>query len=145
MLSTDRCIYQHGARILKTHKLIQNEVWDIEDLVKVGKRSKGCPYFASRAMAETAEIVFSPYNYLIEPTIRSAMELDLTGSIIIFDEAHNVESTSRDAGSLQISEQKLHDVNQELNNLIQAKMLTTECYLFQGILYFLLPRACDWL
>ena len=29
-----------------------------------------CPYFATRALRDEAEIVFCPYNYLIDPKIR---------------------------------------------------------------------------
>lgn len=27
----------------------------------------GCPYFASRTMADTADLIFCPYNYILEP------------------------------------------------------------------------------
>ena len=64
--------------------------WDIEDLVDLGKKirvltfvllflqvffyynvSQVCPYFATRNLLEEAEIVFCPYNYLIDPKIRN--------------------------------------------------------------------------
>ena len=47
----------------------------------------GCAYFASRSMASDAEIVFCPYVYLLNPVIRSAMEIDIDGAIVILDEA----------------------------------------------------------
>lgn len=47
----------------------------------------GCSYFASRSMAEEAQLVFCPYNYIINSTIRKAMEVDLKDSIVILDEA----------------------------------------------------------
>jgi DEAD_2 len=48
------------------------QVHDIEDLCKIGQRYKACPYFASRNLADTAELVFCPYNYLLDPSIRRA-------------------------------------------------------------------------
>ena len=36
---------------------------DIEDLLKAGKKQRGCPYYATRTLAETAELVFCPYRY----------------------------------------------------------------------------------
>ena len=50
---------------------------DIEDLKVAGKRKQGCPYFAARAMAETAELVFCPYNYIVDPIIRESVKVDL--------------------------------------------------------------------
>lgn len=49
--------------------------------------SAGCPYFAAQTMAEGAQLVFCPYNYLISPIVRRAMDIDISGSIVILDEA----------------------------------------------------------
>lgn len=46
-----------------------------------------------------AYIIFSPYNYLIEPQIRDAMKIDIRGNIIMLDEAHNIEDAAREAAS----------------------------------------------
>ena len=64
------------------------EVFDIEDLVTMGKKVRGCPYLTSRGLAENAEIVFAPYNYLLDPDIRKSMQIKEEGNIFIFDEAH---------------------------------------------------------
>ena len=37
-------------------------VHDVEDLHAVGKRHGACPYFASRNLATTADLVFCPYR-----------------------------------------------------------------------------------
>jgi len=42
-------------------------VMDIEDLGRLGRGGGPCPYYASRALAEAAELVFMPYNYLARP------------------------------------------------------------------------------
>uniref|UniRef100_A0A915DEJ3 Helicase ATP-binding domain-containing protein n=1 Tax=Ditylenchus dipsaci TaxID=166011 RepID=A0A915DEJ3_9BILA len=82
-------------------------VWDMEDLVKsLGKTC--CPYFAStRTMATDADIIFCPFNYLLDPIIRSSSEVHLRDSIAILDEAHNVEDTCRDAASFEFQETEL--------------------------------------
>ena len=51
-----------------------------------------CPFYLTRELAKTADIVFMPYNYLIDPRVRAGLtNLNLEGSTLIFDEAHNVE------------------------------------------------------
>jgi hypothetical protein len=47
--------------------------FDLEDLIKLGEENKACPYYAAKSMASAAHIVFCPYNYLIEPTIRNSV------------------------------------------------------------------------
>ena len=48
-------------------------------------------------IAGEADLVFCPYSYLVDPVIRSAMNIALEGSVLIFDEAHNIEDVSRSA------------------------------------------------
>ena len=62
-------------------------------------QARGCPYFASRVLAADASLVFCPYNYLIDPAVRDAMDVKVAGAVVIFDEAHNIEDVSRDAAS----------------------------------------------
>ena len=71
---------------------------DIEDLVKLGERGVvgggcgPCPYFLSLDMYQQADIVFMPYNYVIDPAMRDVLGDRLDGAVVIFDEAHNIES-----------------------------------------------------
>ena len=55
----------------------QDTTWDIEDLVRGGNREGLCPYFVSKAILGDVEIVFCPYNYLIDKKIRASMEMNL--------------------------------------------------------------------
>lgn len=75
---------------------------DIEEIKKEGKACKACPFYASRIAEEKAEIVFAPYNYVIDPSIRNVLNVDLKNSFVIIDEAHNIEDFSRSAGSLAL-------------------------------------------
>jgi len=115
------CSEFKNAQKLSRHPSLQiggcYGVHDIEDLVRVGRKVKGCPYFAAQHMAEAAQLVFCPYNYLISPVVRRAMDIDISGSIIILDEAHNIEDTARDAGSVDVDEESLYLLQAELQNL----------------------------
>lgn len=39
------------------------------------------------------------YNYVLDPSIRRSLSLDLKGSVVVLDEAHNIEDTLCTAGS----------------------------------------------
>lgn len=62
---------------MSSHAALENckmvSPWDVEDLVQAGHRVKSCPYFASRDLVDTADIVFCPYVYLIDPKIRNTV------------------------------------------------------------------------
>ena len=34
---------------------------------------QACPYYGSRELATSADIIFCPYNYLIDPSIRETV------------------------------------------------------------------------
>lgn len=44
-----------------------------------------------REFATTADILFVPYNYLIDPQRRKSLNISWKNAVLIFDEAHNVE------------------------------------------------------
>ena len=106
------------ASLAKSHQ----DALDIEDLVKLGTSKKGCPYFASKIMAESAELIFCPYSYILDPRTRAAMDIDIKDSLIIFDEAHNIEDTAREAAS---EETWLDEIAHAVERLIEMKRLAT--------------------
>ncbi|KAK4377998.1 hypothetical protein RND71_004294 [Anisodus tanguticus] len=122
------CSEFKNSHKVKGHPSLQkggcHEAHDIEDLVKVGQIVKGCSYFAARSMADDAELVFCPYSYIINPVVRRAMEVVITGAIIILDEAHNIEDICRDAGSVDVEEDILLQLQMELEQLSQSDTMT---------------------
>jgi hypothetical protein len=72
-----------------------------------------------------------PYNYLVDPTIRNSLNIDLKSSIVILDEGHNVvynfggkiikckESVSNDASSFEITTKDLKGCLAELDKCIK--------------------------
>ncbi|KAL2895246.1 Fanconi anemia group J protein-like protein [Bienertia sinuspersici] len=122
------CQQFKNAHRVKSHPSLQkggcHEVHDIEDLVKVGNTVKGCSYFAARSLADDANIVFCPYSYIVNPIIRRAMEINIKGSVLVLDEAHNIEDMCREAGSMDADEDALQKLQMELGQLCVGDALT---------------------
>ena len=116
----DGCMFKTNVKTkLATHHAVnayrgRNDAWDIEDVVTVGKKVKACPYFAVRDLRIRSDIIFCPYNYLIDPLIRKSMEISVKGQIIILDEAHNIEDSAREGASWEVSQDDLMDAMQDL-------------------------------
>ena len=79
-------------------ELRDNVIMDIEDLHKLGTKHRFCSYYMSRELSLSADIIFLPYNYLLEDAIRKSLDIDFKGSVIIFDEAHNVQKLCEEVG-----------------------------------------------
>jgi len=93
----------------------KKEAWDIEDAVSFGKANCLCPYYGLRSMQEQADITFCPYNYLLDPNIRKALNINLHNAVIIFDEAHNIEDICRDSASFIINTSQIDDILASIN------------------------------
>lgn len=104
------CYLKNGKSRLYSHPNIAFGVWDVEELVSLGQQVRACPYYAARAMVGTAEVIFCPYNYILEPSIRKSVGINLKNAVIIFDEAHNIEGIASDTASFEC----------ELNSLVSA-------------------------
>ncbi|KAJ1513883.1 Fanconi anemia group J protein [Coelomomyces lativittatus] len=128
------CPYYLNVRSLRFCKSLP-KVWDIEDLKQMGSTTFGCPYFAARQLVEDALLIFCPYNYLIDPIIRNALEIDLTDCIIIIDEGHNIEDCARDAATCEVTDHELGALYQEFLSLeAYTKNETTDLEDFNAFL-----------
>ncbi|KAF3013073.1 ATP-dependent DNA helicase chl1 [Neopestalotiopsis sp. 37M] len=92
--SGSKCQYVPSAdNLSQTHQFRDNALAtlpDIEDLYESGKELSICPYYASRTAVPGAEIITLPYPLLLQKTARDALGIDLEGSVVIVDEAHNI-------------------------------------------------------
>ncbi|RLN82371.1 hypothetical protein BBJ28_00010567 [Nothophytophthora sp. Chile5] len=82
-------------------------VWDIEDITALASSESECAYYFAKSTLESAHIVFCPYNYVLDPSIRAAVGIHLNDAIVVLDEAHNVEDTCRSGASLELTDSVL--------------------------------------
>ena len=127
----NRCIFDMGLVYLRrrlniglmdplsTASLHLPDVIDIEDIVDYGLKNTACPYFISRQMHETAQLVLLPYNYLIDRLRAKRMGVDIPSSVMIIDEGHNIEDSLCEASSFEFTSEDLSDCIIELDVIIQ--------------------------
>ena len=111
---------------MKANPDANSTVLDIEDLSKLGASHTLCPYFLSRDMAATADIIFMPYNYLTDVKTRGGLGISWDDAILIFDEAHNVESVCSDAASFDLPAPLLAGAIEEVGTAAELAMTKAE-------------------
>lgn len=97
------CQFHNNLEANKANKDFTQGILDIEDLVQLGNKHRACPYYMARELKTGADIIFMPYNYLLDSKSRKANSVDISGSIILFDEAHNLEKTCEEAASFDLT------------------------------------------
>lgn len=93
-------------------------VLDIEEMIRYGKDDSVCPYFGARKAADNAQLVLLPYNYLLDSSIRKSLPVSWAESIVIFDEAHNLEKSASDAASLTMKSSQIGTCIEELKTVL---------------------------
>ena len=78
-------------------------IMDIEELIAMGNKHNVCPFYYSRNSTEDADLILMPYNYLFDRDFRKAANINWNEAIVIFDEAHNLESFASEASSFDLS------------------------------------------
>ncbi|GMI78028.1 hypothetical protein like AT1G79890 [Hibiscus trionum] len=111
-----------GCPMLRKHKLqkqFRNEVsqqgaLDIEDLVQLGRNIGTCPYYGSRSMITSADLVVLPYQSLLSKASREALGLNLKNNVVIIDEAHNLADSLISMYDAKITLSQLENVHSHI-------------------------------
>ncbi|CAI2380171.1 unnamed protein product [Moneuplotes crassus] len=109
----------------KNPKGVGDEIMDIEDLHRVGKELNICPYYLQKARVENADLILMPYNYILDWKVRKQFAVYFENSVIIFDEAHNIERVCEEISSFEVTTSLINDSIFELNS-IQKKVLANQ-------------------
>lgn len=96
----------------------ESGIGDIESLKKHGQKRKLCPYYISRDLAAKADLIFLPYNYLVDPRIRKSLAINLEECVVIVDEAHNVLRIFEDSSSASFSAKEIAVALSELDFIL---------------------------
>ncbi|EAL73159.1 transcription factor IIH component [Dictyostelium discoideum AX4] len=89
-------------------EILLEGVYSLEDLKEYGLKHQMCPYFLSRHMLNFANIVIFSYQYLLDPKIASLISSSFpSNSIVVFDEAHNIDNVCINALSINIDNKLL--------------------------------------
>uniref|UniRef100_A0A665WG27 Regulator of telomere elongation helicase 1 n=1 Tax=Echeneis naucrates TaxID=173247 RepID=A0A665WG27_ECHNA len=122
-VSTRSCVFYNNVEERSTDRDLVNSILDVEDLVKFGNKQRACPYYLSRSLKQQADIIFMPYNYLLDPKSCRAHNIELKGAVVIFDEAHNVEKVCEESTSFDLTPYDLASAITAVDKLLleQAK------------------------
>lgn len=83
-------------------------ILDIEEMAALGRERTLCPYYLPRdeRIQREAELLLVPYNYLIDPAVRSqafGAGFEWGNAVVILDEAHNIEDVASESASFDLS------------------------------------------
>ena len=104
-------------------------VYSLDDLKQLGRDKGWCPYFTARHMLNRANVVVYNYQYMLDPKVANLVSKELEQeSIVVFDEAHNIDNVCIEAFSIVLDRRKIeasmrgvHRLNAKISEVVQKK------------------------
>lgn len=115
------CSYHEKLYDYDQHDLLPQGVFSFESLLEYCKKEGTCPYFTVRRMISFCNVVIYSYHYLLDPKIAERVSKELSrDSIIIFDEAHNIDNVCIESLSLYLTDDTMKRASRGANKLADA-------------------------
>ncbi|GJQ10909.1 hypothetical protein GpartN1_g2700.t1 [Galdieria partita] len=97
------CKFRNNLKSFHGYEKIEKEIFDLEDCVNWGRKEEICPYYLAKEMERNSELLFLPYNYLVDLHLRESLGFDFSNDIILFDEAHHIEEIANHCASFDLT------------------------------------------
>ncbi|KAL2925475.1 General transcription and DNA repair factor IIH helicase subunit XPD [Bienertia sinuspersici] len=95
-------------------------VYTLQDLRAFGKKKGWCPYFLARHMVQFANVVVYSYQYLLDPKVAGIISKEMQReSVVVFDEAHNIDNVCIEALSVSVRRQTLEGATRNISKMSQ--------------------------
>ena len=112
------CTYYDGFKSAGEATSMPSGIYDLEALKKWGKNKNWCPYYLTRQAINHASVLVFNYQYMLDPKVAKMVSKELESeSIIVFDEAHNIDSVCIEAFSVTIQSRHLEQATRSLGRL----------------------------
>ncbi len=116
--SAELCVYHENLYLKDQKDLIPPGIYTFKTLTEYCEEEKQCPYFTVRRMLQYCNIIIYSYHYLLDPKIAERVSKELSkDSIVIFDEAHNIDNVCIESLSVDITEDSLRRAARGAQNL----------------------------
>ncbi len=98
--------------------VIPADVYSLDDIKILGKKNTWCPYFVTRQALQSADVIVYNYQYMLDPKVSSMVSNAFDkNSIVIFDEAHNIDNVCLEALSVELDRRSLDRASRNLTSI----------------------------
>jgi DNA excision repair protein ERCC-2 len=87
-----------------SHEIPTEGIFTLDDMKELGMKLGMCPYFLTRRLIESANVVVYNFSYLLDPKVANIVSKKIDAeSIVVFDESHNVDNVCIEALSVNFN------------------------------------------
>lgn len=112
------CSFYEKLEEQGTDITIPGGVYSLDDLKEYGREKGFCPYFLTRQALNMADVVVYNYQYMLDPKVSTMVSSTFDKkSIIVFDEAHNIDNVCLEALSVELDRRALDRASRNLTTI----------------------------
>ncbi|KAJ1952554.1 TFIIH/NER complex ATP-dependent 5'-3' DNA helicase subunit, partial [Dipsacomyces acuminosporus] len=94
--------------------------YTLDDLTDYGREQGLCPYYLSRRVIPFADVIIFSFHYMVDPKVADLVSKEFSkDSIVVFDEAHNIDSICIDSLSIDINQYTLRASSSSVQKLAE--------------------------
>ncbi|KAK3582680.1 hypothetical protein CHS0354_031090 [Potamilus streckersoni] len=112
------CIHSQNFDVHGREEPLPAGIYGLDELKDYCREKGYCPYFMARYAITHANVVVYSYYYLLDPKIAEQVSNGLSKkSVVVFDEAHNIDNVCIESLSVKINRRILDKCQQNLESL----------------------------
>ncbi|GAA6052607.1 hypothetical protein JCM3770_006399 [Rhodotorula araucariae] len=119
--SVELCSFHENLGELDPDHLVPYGVHTLEDVKAYGQEHGICPYFAIRRMFIHASVIIYSFHYLLDPKVAEQVSKHMSkDSIVVFDEAHNIDNVCIESLSIDLTRPMLDSAARSVEKLTET-------------------------
>ncbi|KAH7343463.1 hypothetical protein B0J17DRAFT_176935 [Rhizoctonia solani] len=112
------CAWHEGLNDLEEGALIPPGIHTLADISSMGRERTTCPYFTIRRMMPFVDVIIYSFHYLLDPKVAEQVSKELSkDSIVVFDEAHNIDNVCIESLSIDLTRPMLEAAARSVTRL----------------------------
>ncbi|CAE6505762.1 unnamed protein product [Rhizoctonia solani] len=112
------CAWHEGLNDMEEGALIPAGIHTLADISNLGRERTTCPYFTIRRMMPFVDVIIYSFHYLLDPKVAEQVSKELSkDSIVVFDEAHNIDNVCIESLSIDLTRPMLEAAARSVTRL----------------------------
>ncbi|KAI0273627.1 DNA repair helicase [Gloeopeniophorella convolvens] len=116
--SIEVCSFHENMNGIPNENLLAPGVWTLADILQHGRDHGTCPYFTIRRTMPFVDVIIYSFHYLLDPKVAEQVSKEMSkDSIVVFDEAHNIDNVCIESLSIDLTRPMLDAASRSVNKL----------------------------
>lgn len=116
--SVEVCSFHENMNDIPNENILSPGIWTLADVLQHGRDTGTCPYFTIRRSMPFVDVIIYSFHYLLDPKVAEQVSKEMSkDSIVVFDEAHNIDNVCIESLSIDLTRPMLDAAARSVDKL----------------------------